>query len=479
MRRYVLAIAAMTVVFFTLRPTFTFAAITCSTLGLAYLFQTYKRMTFGKSLTGFFTLTVGITIRPEAKFVALALTLPMILSTLKYALAMRVTSEKVKACLFTTMLVSVVLLVQSNSFACPRSDPTKCSDWKIYTKYNQDRGQFHGSSYIDSMQQSYGDLGWSDLDMTLFNSWLYPDDEKFGPLTMHKARSLFVDEKQNTLFLLSQIELTGAARSVHDFYWLLIGLTLVIGIKHIKARRILTSSFIVPTSIITSLSITLLLLSAIRLPATVVFPSTLVSCAIAIGWLNTRVANITPKARHRSKTSKHIKLTIWLGLINAIFYVSATFFAILFARDVYLLNHSNQKLNAAGRLATDQLIGLHSTGPLLIQPGLTDSFLNRDPWNASPVLNDAKMQLMGWPVFSPHSETRLKNSGLSGIFSSFVSGSEYFVAGYRFCGPPQYALFISEYMRYEYGYQNYPLATGVVESFCEIWKFAPRPAELN
>jgi hypothetical protein len=469
---FVIFVAAVSVIQFTLVPTFTFAAIICAGLGLATLFVNNESKNLIKSLIGLSIFSLGILIRPESKFVAAAIALPIILSSWKQVLSAKSSTKIVGQTVLTVLALSVAFLVQAGSIACNSNQPTSCNSWNIYTKYNYERGQFHGTPNMEFLENNHSSLGWTKLDMRLFSSWLYPDDQKFGPEVMTKAFEMLTQDTSYRPYQLEEISPYKIFQSLPAAYFSLIGFVFALGATGQRKNVIQSNSFFIPGLTFAAWFFLMLLLSSIRVPQTVTIPAIIlcsVLIAIAFDQHRTRRKNLARRVKQRQ-----LVLNASLqSLLNNSLAVLMTIFIVLFSQEMYSRNDLNNSLNSSSRSSLQLLEDSVGKNPILISANLSDTFLNHDPWKRDLTLGRTQIQLMGWPVFSPHNEKRLVSSGLNGMFAPYVFGSRDYVSGYSFCGSPSQAKSISKYMLQEYGYQNVPKQISNVKGVCKVWIFKP------
>lgn len=471
-RLFAMFVGAISVIHFTLLPTFTFAAIICSGLGLTLIFLQSSKFHLAKSLLGLCLLTLGISIRPESKFIAIAIATPMLINSWRQILKRRDTAEVFGHSLLTLITLIIIFLMQSGSFTCESSSPEKCNEWAIYTQYNYERGQFHGNPNMELLEARYAEIGWTELDMTLFSSWLYPDDPKFGPESIHQAFEIVSQSRESGIIDLSLLSPRESIKSISIKWYVLVLLAFCLGAVALSKKHILKNQLYLPGLTLFSWATVILLLSTVRLPQTVVIPTTLLCCAATIVAFdqNQNLFDNSPKRWMDKKIYADDALQVLKN--NFLIILLSTFLA-LFARDMISVSITSSYKNESGKTAlqmvTDAVVG----GPILIAPEVSDKLLNHDPWVNDLTLGKTKVQLMGWPVFSPHQGARLRNSGLNGMFRPFVFGSAYFVPNYSFCGSAAQAKTISEYLFQEYEYRNIARQTLSVVGVCEIWNFTP------
>ena len=469
---FVVFVAVVCVIQFTLMPTFTFAAIICAGLGLATVFVNNESTAFGKPLIGLLIFSLGVLIRPEAKFIAVAVALPIILYSWRQVLSSKSSPKVVGHSVVTVLALSVAFLIQAGSIACSSNQPTSCNDWNIYAKYNYERGQFHGTPNMEFLQNNYSSLGWTKLDMSLFSSSLYPDDQKFGPEVMSKAFEMLSEGGTYRPYELKKISPYKIYQSLPLAYFLLIVFAFVLGATRGKGRVIRFSYFLIPGMTLAAWFLLMLLLSSIRVPQTVTIP-TIIICvaliAIAFDQDGTRRKDLARRGKQRQ-----VELSSSLqGILSHSLTVLISVFIVLFSQEMHSRNVLTKSMNSLSSDSLELLLDSVGTNPTLIPANLSDIFLNHDPWKQNLTLGKTQLQLMGWPVFSPHNEKRLVSSGLNGMFAPYVFGSQDYVSGYSFCGAPSQAKSISKYMLQEYGYRNVTKQISNVKGVCKVWIFPP------
>jgi hypothetical protein len=469
---FVIFIGAVSVIQFTLVPTFTFAAIICAGLGLATAFVHNESATFGKSLIGILIFSLGILIRPESKFVAVAVALPIILYSWKQVLSSKSAPKIVGHAVTTALALSVALLIQAGSIACSANQPTSCKDWDIYTKYNFERGQFHGTPNMEFLQNNYSSLGWTELDMSLFSSWLYPDDQKFGPEVMSKAFEMLNEDGTYRPYKLEEISPYKIFQSIPAAYFSLIGFAFVYGSTRRLKNSVRVYSLVIPAFIFVSWFFLMLILSSIRIPQTVTIPAALL-CSALIALAFDQGGNGSKDLARRGKR-KDVELSNSAQeLVHNSLIALMTVFIALFIQNTHSISAANISKNSSGESVLNLVTSSVGQSPVLVSAELSDLLLNHDPWTRNITLGQTQIQLMGWPVFSPHNEKRLNGSGLNGMFKPFVVGSGEHVSSYSFCGNPLQAKAISEYLLQEYGYKNVAQETSIINGLCQIWNFPP------
>ena len=465
-------ISVISVVQFTLLPTFTFSAIVCAGLGLAIVFLHSSKPSAWRYALGLSFFTIGVSIRPESKYIAVAISMPLFLYSWNQILKNKSASKIVRHTILTFVVLGTFHLIQSGSFVCNSGESNNCQEWEIYSKYNYERGQFHGSPNMYVLEEKYATLGWTELDMKLFSSWLYPDSEKFGPETMDRAFDLLAQDGNYRAIKVSEISPKKIFHSAPLVFYFLVFIAFTHGAANILRKRHKFYSLLIPGTTLLAWVFLLLLLSSIRLPQTVVIPSCILcSALIAVGF-DQDVKKSKKPALHASREGINLNDSAQSMANNFIIFIVASFL-VLFMQGAQAASATSYSRNSIGATSIQNAKEAFGNQPFLIPVNLSDLLLNHDPWDERSTLGNTQMQLMGWPVFSPHNSKRLNESGLNGIFSPFVFNTPEFVSDYVFCGNKQQAQDISKYLIQDYGYQNVARQVSEVEGVCKVWNFAP------